>query len=167
MGRVTTVVQHLRVEEIEARIKKSTEPWRIGRWQGIRCALVHPNPATEIALEVGLARQTIHNLSAAYNRHGPAAVETPGHGHRQRASLTLRQEQRLVERFVQRSARGQVSTGHQFQPALEKALGRRVHKTTVYRILTRHQWRKVVPRPRHPQASAEEQSQFKQTSPRS
>ena len=167
MRGVTTVVQHLRVEEIDARIKTCTESWRIRRWQVIRCALVHPKPAAEIALEVGLARQTIHNLIAAYNRHGPAAVETPGHGQRQRAYLSLRQEQRLVERFVQKSARGQVSTGGQFQPALEQAIGRRVHKTTVYRILKRHQWRKVVPRPRHPQASAEEQSQFKKTSPSS
>jgi transposase len=165
MGRVTMVVKHLRVEEIDARIKACTEAWRIRRWQVIRCALVHPKPAAEIALEVGLARQTVHNLIAAYNRQGPVAVETPGHGQRQRAYLSLRQEQRLVERFVKRSTEGQVSTGCQFQPAVERAIGRPIHKTTVYRMLKRHQWRKVVPRPRHPQANAEEQARFKKTSP--
>jgi hypothetical protein len=105
MGRVSTVVQHLRVEEIDARIKACTAAWRIRRWQVIRCAFVHPKPAAEIALEVGLARQTVHNLIAAYNRRGPAAVETPGHGQRQRAYLSLGQEQRLVTRFVQQSAK--------------------------------------------------------------
>lgn len=166
MGRVTKVVEHLRVEEIDARIKQCTEPWRIRRWQVIRCALVHPKPAAEIALEVGLARQSVHNLVAAYNRHGPPAVETPGHGQRQRAYLSLGQEQAVVSKFVRKSAVGQVSTGIQIKPALEKAVGRRVHKTTVYRILKRHQWRKVVPRPRHPAASVEEQAAFKKTSPR-
>jgi transposase len=164
MGRVTKVVAHLRVEEIDARIKQCTEPWRIRRWQVIRCAVVNPKPAAEIALEVGLARQTVHNLVAAYNRHGPQTLETPGHGQRQRAYLSLEREQAVVDKFLQKSAVGQVSTGSQLKPALEKAIGQRVHKTTVYRLLKRHQWRKVVPRPRHPQASAEEQATFKKTS---
>ena len=164
MGRVTLVVKHLRVDEIAARITACPEAWRIRRWQGIRCAFVHPKPAAEMALEVGLARQTVHNLIAAYNRRGPVAVETPGHGQRQRAYLSLRQEQRLVERFGKRSTKGQVSTGCQFQPAVERAVGRPLHKTTVYRMLKRHHWRKVVPR-RHPQADAEEQARVKKTPP--
>jgi transposase len=163
MGRVTKAVAHLRVEEIDARIKQCTEPWRIRRWQVIRCALVHPKPAAEIALEVGLARQTVHNLVAAYNRQGPQVVETRGHGQRQRAYLSLARERAVVNKFLRPSAKGQVSTGNQIKPALEQAIGQRVHKTTVYRILHRHQWRKVVPRPHHPQASAEEQAAFKKT----
>jgi transposase len=166
MGRVTKAREHLRVEEIDARMRQCTEPWRIRRWQVIRCALVNPRPAAEIALEVGLARQTVHNLVAAYNRQGPQALETPGHGQRQRAYLRWERERAIVSKFLQKSARGQVSRGVQIQPALETASGRRMHKTTVYRILQRHQWRKVVPRPRHPQASVEEQAAFKKTSPR-
>lgn len=53
MGRVTKAVAHLQVEEIDERIKQCTAPWRIRRWQVIRCALVNPKPAAEIAREVG------------------------------------------------------------------------------------------------------------------
>ncbi len=166
MGRGTKVVEHLRVEEIDARIKQCTEPWRIRRWHVIRCALVHPKPAAESALEVGLARQTVHNLVAAYNRPGPQVVETPGPGQRQRASLSVEQEQALVDKFLKKRAWGQGSPGNQLKPALEQAIGRRVHKTTVSRLLKRHQGRKVVPRPRPPQARTEEQAAFKKTSPR-
>jgi transposase len=166
MGRGPKGVEHLRVEEIDARIKQCTEPWRIRRWHVIRCALVHPKPAAEIALEGGLARQTVHNLVAAYNRPGPQVVETPGHGQRQRASLSVEQEQALVDKFLKKSAWGQGSTGNHIKPAWEQAMGRRVHKTTVYRLLTRPQGRTVVPRPRHPQASTEEPAAFKKTSPR-
>ena len=158
------MVEHLRVEEIDERLKRCTAPWRVRRWQVIRWALVNPKPAAELAPEVGLARQTVHNLVAAYNRHGPQALEAPGQGQRQRAYLSLEQERAIVERFVKRSAAGQVSTGIQIKPAFEKAVGHRVAKTAVYRILKRPQWRKVVPRPRHPQASAEEQAAFKKTS---
>lgn len=165
MARVTKAREHLRVEEIDARIGQCREPWRMRRWQVIRCALVNPKAAAEIALEVGLARQTVHNLVAAYSRQGPQVRETPGHGQRQRAYLSVAQEQAVVGQFVTKSAAGRVRTGLQLQPALEKAIGRRVHKTTVYRLLHRQQWRKVVPRPRHPQARIEEQAAFKKTFP--
>jgi transposase len=153
MGRVTTAVEHLRVEEIDARINQLTQAWRIRRWLVIGCALVHPKPAAEIAQELGLARQTVHNLVAAYNRGGAAAIETPGKGQRQRAYLSLRGEQAVVDKFLKQSAKGQVSRGLKIRAALEKAVGHKVAKTTLYRVLKRHQWRKVVPRPYHPQSS--------------
>jgi transposase len=165
MGRVTRAVEYLRVEEIDERIKRATEAWRMRRWQVMRCALVNPKPAAEIALEVGLARQTVHNLVAAYNRHGPSALETAGKGQRQRAYLSLEQERAVVEPFLKQSEVGQVSTGLPIKAALEEVVGHQVAKTTVYRLLKRHQWRKVVPRPRHPQGSAAEQEAFKKTSP--
>jgi len=166
MGRVTRAVAHLSVAEIDARIKQCKESWRIRRWQVIRCALVHPKPAPEIALEVGVARQTVHNLVAAYNREGPSVMETPGHKNRPRAYLSWAQERRVVAKFVKQSVHGQVSTGLQLKSALEHAVGHPVHKTTVYRLLKRQQWRQVVPRPRHPLASAAEQEAFKKTSPK-
>ena len=165
MGRVTRAVEHLQVEEIDERIEHTTEAWRMRRWQVVRCALVNPKPAAEIALEIGLARQTVHNLVAAYNRHGPKALESPGKGRRQRAYLSLEQEQAVVDQFLTQSEAGRVSTGLQVKPALEKAVGHPVAKTTVYRILQRHQWRKVAPRPRHPKSSAVEQEAFKKTFP--
>jgi hypothetical protein len=36
-----------------------------------------------------------------------------------------------------------------------------VHISTIYRLLDRHGWRKLVPRPRHPKANPEEQAIFK------
>ena len=47
--------------------------------------------------------------------------------------------------------------------AYEQALGRKVPKSTVYRMLARHGWRKVVPRPRHPKSDAATQAAFKKT----
>jgi hypothetical protein len=166
VGRVTRAVGHLCVEDIDARIKRCTEPWRLRRWQVMRCALVNPRPAAELALEAGLARQPVHNVAAADTRQGPQVLETPGRGQRQRAYLRLVQDQAAVERFVKKGARGQVSAGVQLNPAREKAAGQRVHTSTVSRVLTRPQGRKVVPRPRHPQSSAQEQAAFKKTSPR-
>ena len=39
-------------------------------------------------------------------------------------------------------------------------------ESTIYRLLDRHGWRKLVPRPVHPKADLEEQAAFKKTSSR-
>ena len=119
MGRVRRAVEHLRVEEIDEQIKHGTESWCIRRWQVIRCALGHPKPAAEMALEVGLARQTVPNLVAAYNRHGSAGIETPGRGQRQRAYLSLEQEPAVVNPFLEKSCGG----ASKYRPAAQTGPG--------------------------------------------
>lgn len=164
MARVCVAAAHLQVKEIDARLKQEREAWRMRRWMVIRHAVVDPQPAAVIAAHVGVAPQTVRNLLWAYKRWGAAGVETPGKGQRQRAYLSLAQEQRIVNKFLRKSAVGQVSTGTLLKPTLEKAVGHPVAKTTVYRVLKRHHWRKVVPRPRHPESTPELQAAFKKTS---
>jgi transposase len=164
MARVCTAAAHLRVEEIDARIKHEREAWRIRRWMVIRHALLDPQPAAVIAAHVGLAPQSVRNLLWAYQRWGPAGIDTAGRGQRQRAYLSLTQEQAIVAKFLKQSVVGQVSTGIRLKPALEKAVGHPVAKSTVYRMLKRHQWRTGVPRPRHPASTPAQQTAFKKTS---
>jgi transposase len=65
---------------------------------------------------------------------------------------------------VAQAATGDIPTSAQIQAALETQLGRPVADTTVYRLLDRHGWRKVVPRPQHPQSSPEARDPWKKTS---
>ncbi len=52
------------------------------------------------------------------------------------------------------------------QQAYWERTGQAVARSTVYRLLERHGWRKVVPRPRHPKADIAAQATFKKTLPR-
>ena len=47
--------------------------------------------------------------------------------------------------------------------AFEQRVGHKVDDSTIYRLLGRHGWRKLMPRPRHPQADQQAQEQFKKT----
>jgi transposase len=164
MPRVTKAAPHLTEAEIDSRLKHAKSLWRIRRWMIIRHALVDPQPARIIARHVGVAEPTVHNLMAAYNRHGPTAVDTPGRGQRQRAYLTLAEERALLAPFVPQARAGQLPTLAPIKAALEARLGHRVHPATVYRLLHRHGHRKLVPRPRHVAADPEAQAAFKKTS---
>jgi hypothetical protein len=46
----------------------------------------------------------------------------------------------------------------------ESRIGRKVPKSTISRLLKRHGWRKILPRPYHPQKKEKAQNEFKKTS---
>jgi hypothetical protein len=59
--------------------------------------------------------------------------------------------------------RGELATTEEIWRAFEARVGHEVDDSTVYRLLARHAWRKLMPRPRHPQADPRAQEQFKKT----
>jgi transposase len=163
MGKVTQSIPHLSKEEIQAKIKTTVGFWRVQKWLVILNALVDPRPAGEIALHTGLAEQSVHNLISRYNRLGPEAVEGPGKGGRRRCYLTWDEEAAFLESVRQAALTGQIATVAEIKEALERRVGHKVHKTTVYRMLKRQGWPKVVPRPFHVAAIKEEQEALKKT----
>lgn len=163
MKKVCTVAGPLSVHEMDQRLHGARAGWRARRWMLIRQAVVDPQPAGVLASRFGLSPQTVRNLLSAYRQRGAAGIETPGRGQRQRAYLSLEEEQQLLQEFRQASHAGQMSTAQEIKAALESAVGHPVAKSTVYRLLQRHQWRKVTPRPAHPKANPEQQQAFKKT----
>ena len=161
MGKVTKVKDHLSEQEILERIRKTVGFWKVQKWLVIWNALIDPRSAKEIAMHVGFAQQTVHNLISQYNRRGPEAVEGPGKGGRRRYYMSLEEEAKFLEPFKQRALTGQIATVFEIKQALEKKLGQTVHKTTAYRLLRRHGWRKIVPRPFHIKSKKVEQEDFK------
>jgi transposase len=72
-----------------------------------------------------------------------------------------------LEKRQQAAGRGQILTAPQLRGELEKLTAHRVSLAYVYRLLHRHGWRKLGPRPRHPRAQPAVQERFKKNSPRS
>jgi hypothetical protein len=72
-----------------------------------------------------------------------------------------------LEKRQQAALRGQILTAPQLRAEQEKLLARRVSLAYVYRLLHRHGWRKLGPRPRHPKAQPAVQERFKKNSPKS
>ncbi len=164
MTNLTKAVSHLSAEEISQKIKQTVGFWRVQKWLVIHNALVDPRPAKEIAVHTGLAVQTVHNLISQYNQHGPAAIETPGKGGRRNQYLTFEEESGFLQPFIDQAITGQIATAAEIKASFEERVGHEIHKTTIYRLLKRHGWRKIVPRPFHIQAKKEKQQAFKKTS---
>jgi len=162
MARITRAVPHVSVEEVKERINTDPNPLYRKRWLIIYHALVDPREAKDIAKHTGVSVKTVHKVISTYNRLGIAAVETPGKGGRRNAYLTIEEEKELLTPFFELAKKGELTTVAQIKQAFEKKVGHEVDETTIYRLLKRHEWRKLVPRPFHPKADKEEKRHFQQ-----
>jgi transposase len=160
MSRITRAAPHLSIEEVKVRMKHDPRAWCRQRWLIIYNALVDPREAGDIAKHTGVSVHTVHKLISDYNKRGVAAVETPGRGGRRHEYLTLEEERDFLQPFFEQAAKGEIATTAQIQQSFEERVGCEVDESTIYRLIDRHQWRKLVPRPFHPQADQEEQKQF-------
>lgn len=163
MPRVTKAADHLPLEEVKYRMKHDQRELYRQRWFIIYNALVDPRTAEEIAKHCGVGKVTVQHLISRYNRFGISAVETKGKGGRKREYMTEEQEQQFLKPFFARAQAGEIATVAEIQHAFETRITHSVDESTIYRLLQRHGWRKVMPRPRHPQAREEAQEAFKKT----
>jgi transposase len=85
-------------------------------------------------------------------------------GGRRRAYLSFEEEKEFLSGFFEVASRGEILVVSEVRVALEKRVGHRVAETTVYRMLDRHGWRKIVPRRRHPKTDKSAQEGFKKNS---
>jgi len=161
MARVTHAAAHVSIEEVKHRLKTDPRPWCRQRWLIIYNALVEPRKAEEIARHCGVSKATVHDVISTYNRLGVAAVETAGKGGRRREYLTLEEEKQFLAPFFAQAESGEIATVGLIQAAFEERVGHEVDDSTIYRLLNRHGWRKLMPRPRNPQANLQVQEQFK------
>ena len=121
-------------------------------------------PAAEIARALGWSIGTVHNLHSRYLQEGAPALAGCGRGGRCRQFLTVAEEEKLLAEFVAEAEQGDLTEISAIRVALEQQVGQAVAKSTVYRLLERHGWRKLIPRPFHPDASLAAQEAFKKSS---
>jgi len=158
--RVTRAAAHYPVEEVKRRMKLDPRSWVRERWGIIYHALIAPRKAEEIARDTGVSVTTVRRVISTYNRLGLAAIETPGKGGRRHEYLSVEQERGFLQPFFAQAQRGEIATAEHIHQAFEAEVKQKVHITSIYRLLDRHGWRKLVPRPRHPKANAGEQDAF-------
>ncbi|NEO74587.1 winged helix-turn-helix domain-containing protein [Moorena sp. SIO3H5] len=165
MAQVTQAFPHLDLATVKQKLKLASSYWERQKWQVIYNAIADPRTAGEIALHIGVSKGFVRKVIQQYNRQGEIGLSTPGKGGRHNCYLSWEQEKELIDSFKEKACLGQVATAIQIKFAYEKECGFIVHKTTIYRLLKRHQWRKIVPRPSHPKKDPNAIEQFKKTFP--
>jgi len=164
MSRVSRALPHLSAASVKQKFRSAKNFWQQQKWLVIYNALVDPREAKEIAKHTGVSVSTVHQVISEYNRYGETAIETPGRGGRRSSYLTVAAEGEFLVPFIAQAKQGNITTRATIQGAFEQRVGASVAPSTIYRLLERHHWRKLVPRPHHPEAELEAQAAFKQPS---
>jgi transposase len=152
------VVSRLPLEMKKARSKSE--------FQRLQCVWLRASlglSSKQVAVAVGWHPCSVRRVQAHFLREGEASLTRGGRGGRRRENLTLQQEEALLQEFLASSGKGGILEVSRIKAAYENLLGRQVPHSTVYRMLARHGWRKITPRPRHPKAEASAQAEFKKT----
>ena len=152
------------VEALKVRLKQART---IAEFQRIQCVLMRATldcTAGEIAQVLGWAVATVHITHSRWAREGEALFKLKGKGGRYNENLTEAEEAEVLAPFIERATTGGVLKVAEIQAAYEAQAGKAVPNSTIYRLLKRHGWRKVMPRPRHPKADVAARGVFKKSS---
>jgi len=135
-------------------------------FQRVQCILLRVSAGLspgQIAELLGWHIVSVRRLQAAYLKKGPAALQVLEHGGRYRENLRLEEETEFLKPFLEKAESGGVLVITEIKTTYEKCIGHPVPRSTIYRLLERHGWRKIVPRPKHPKGDPTSQAAFKKT----
>lgn len=152
------------VQALQARLKEAVT---IAEFQRIQCVLLRAVlgcSASEIAQVLGWATATVHITHSRWAKEGESLFDLKGKGGRYNQHLTEAEEAELLASYAGQAAAGNVLKVAEIQAAYEARVGKQVPNSTIYRLLKRHGWRKVTPRPRHPKADVTARGVFKKSS---
>ena len=111
--------------------------------------------AEEAAAAAGFHAAYITQLTAKYRKGGIEAISGNHYGGNRR-NLTPEEEAALLEPFQEKAKQGQIVEVSEIKASYEQAVGHTIGGSQIYYVLRRNNWRKVMPRGKHPQKASDE-----------
>jgi len=116
----------------------------------------------QVAAVTGISRGWACQLRTRFIRNaGNPALVTKKRGGRRRENMSIEEETAFLAPFLEKAATGGILVVGEIKQALDTQLGREVALASVYNLLHRHNWRKLAPDKKHPQADFEAQAEWK------
>jgi len=160
MGRPQTTYLDSQKQEIKRAFKVSTDAKEQKRLLCLKLRVEQGFNAKQIAEIVECSEIQVRTVISNYGKNGLDAILRGRQGGNHR-NLSYTEEESLLAPFLSKAEKGQILVVPEIHKAYETKLGRSVPASTIYRMLDRQNWRKVMPRPRHPKANPEEQEATK------
>lgn len=108
---------------------------------------------TLIAQITGYKVQTVRNIHSNYLKQGIKSLKISAKGGRYHSIFTIKQEKELINKFEKEAEQGGIVEVSRIHKAVEEKAQKKIAKTTTYRMLNRHNWRQIIPRPSHPKSN--------------
>ena len=157
--------QMIKCSKSQVRRLKTALHWKLppAQRERIQMVLMRESGMTqpEIAEVMGVSLSTVNRAHMAYDSGGVKALKPKPSGGRQRENMSIAQERALLARYTKAAGAGELLNIQELKAAYEKAIGHETSNSTIYNLLHRHGWRKLMPRPFHPNRNRAAQDNFK------
>jgi hypothetical protein len=153
------------VGKAQAALREARTVEQIRYAQAVLLPALSGSTLEQTAALLGVGRSSVPRLQARFRSSvvcggGPAR----GWGGRRRALMSLEEERRFLAPWVEQAKQGRMLVVALLRAALAQQLGRPVGASVVYRMLARHDWRKVAPDTRHPKSDPQAQQDCEKNS---
>lgn len=119
--------------------------------------------AFEISIITGLSPNYIRQVWMKCRREGAQSLAGEKRGQsRGKAHMSLEEEKVFLDQFKNRAESGELVTAKEIQASHAAEIGKTLDPTLTYRLLHRHRWRKIAPRPEHPKHDPEAMKRFRE-----
>jgi transposase len=108
----------------------------------------------EIGEKLGYTRQRVSQLCSQFKKEGIEEYGRHKYGGNNQA-LTTQEEKAILDTFAAKAAKGEVVTVQSIKAAFDAKRGKDTVRGYIYMLLSRHKWRKVMPRGQHPKKASE------------
>ena len=148
------------INEIAKLLKRRTSTDEYRRIQCVYLAMRYPEMSAKQIGEITLfSENRVWIIHGKYRKYGIEGLKEK-RGGRYHENLTFDEECKLLSSFVDESESGRLVVAGKIKLVYEAQVGKKVPESTVYRMLSRHGFRKIIPYQRHPKANKEEPSVF-------
>lgn len=157
------------IEQARAQIKVARTAAELRAAQAVllplELGLTLEQTATAIGRSVGATcRLRMNYCAVSSGNRPPARAKTEL---RNRAKATFEAEAAALDAVLHNANLGGVVIIPRLKPEIEAALGKTMALSGIYRMLHRHQWRKLAPDTQHPKGDPEARAVWKKNSPNS
>jgi hypothetical protein len=147
-------------KEVETALKEVKSKDGYQRAQAVWLRMRFDYPAAKIADILGMNVGSIWKIHSRFFKYGAGIFQNSPKGGRLHENLSEKEEGTFLSPFVKAAGKSGILVITQLKKAYEGKLGRKVPKSTIYRILERNGWRKTA---HHPKADRKAQEDFKKT----
>lgn len=121
----------------------------------VKLRVVNGLTINQIVSITELSYSTVSHVISEYNRFGLQEIFTKKMGGNHR-NMSVEEEIKFLAPFMEQASAGEILEVSKILIAYSETLNKKVSKSTVYDLLHRHGWRKVMPRSQHPKKADEE-----------
>ncbi len=146
----------IKEEEYEAikKAEKATTNKRVSQRLKVLMLRYEGKSNPEISEKLDLSTDRISHLISEFKRNGlEEYIRNKYEGNHR--NMSYEEEEQILKQFEAKAAAGQVITVKEIKAAFDEKLGRDTGRGYIYMLLARHGWRKIKPRPKHPQGASD------------